>query len=170
LRSKFFRVFAGLTVLFILLWTFCITAAVHPIYITNGISQEVVWSTPKTVNYIATPIATVFAIITTYYFNQCVRLAMRKHLTQTLEAQAFLRWNAIANKHILRERLRWTAFTLLSVVLLAALTTGFTATFTPQQLRLIKTQNTFQELDLSSDAFLDIYTPMSLDVSRAGDL
>ena len=157
--------------LFVLLWTFCIVAAVHPIYITNWTSQYVVWSKPKTVNYIATPIATVFAITTTYYFGQCVRFAMRKYLAQRLEARAFLGWSALANKRVvLRERSRWTTFTLLSAVLLAALTTGFTANFTPQQLLRSQRQSPFGELDMSSSAFLNIYTPISQSVSCVSEL
>jgi len=162
LLSQYFQVFAGLLILFILLWTFCIIAAVRPIYITNWTSQYLVWSRPKTVNYITTPIATLFAIITTYYFIRCVRFAMRRYLTRVLETRAFLGWSAVANKRVfLREFSWWTTFTLLSAVILAALTTGFTATFTPQQTIRVIPQKRFEELDMSSSAFLNVYTQMS---------
>ena len=158
-------------VLFILLWTWCIAVAFHPIHVTNGISQYVVWSEPKTVNFIATPISTVFVIITGQLFTQCVGLAMRKSMAQKLDARAFLRWNAIVNKHIIfRERPGWATLTLLSFVVLQSLTTGFTPNFTPQQIPLTKSQKTIEELDMSSDGFLNVYRPISPDVSCVGDL
>ena len=162
----------GLVVLFIWLWTFTIYTVFHHIAIDGLLSQYLVWNNPKTVNYIATPISTVFAITTTYYFGQCVRFAMRKYLAQRLQARAFIGWSAVANKRlILRERSCWTIFTVLSAVLLAALTTGFTANFTPPQFLWSKPQqNSFGELNMSSSAFLNTYTPMSPSVSCVGDL
>jgi hypothetical protein len=96
---------------------------------------------------------------------------MRRYLTRALETQAFLGWSAVANKRVfLRERSRWTTFTLVSTVLLAALTTGFTATFTPQNTTRFIPQEDFGELDMSSNAFLNFYTPMSPSVSCIGNL
>jgi hypothetical protein len=158
-------------VLFVFLWAFVIVSAVHPICITNWTGQNLVWSNPKTVNYIATPISTVFAIITTYYFIRCVRFAMRRYLTRALETRTFLGWSAVANKRIfLRELSWWNTFTLVSTILLATLTTGFTATLTPENMTRVIPQENFGELDMSSNAFLNIYTPMSPSVSCIGNL
>ena len=96
---------------------------------------------------------------------------MRKNMAQKLDTRAFLRWNAIANKHVnFQERPGWVTLTLLSFVVLQSLTTGFTPNFTPQQITITKSQKTFQELDMSSDAFLQVYRPISPDVSCIGDL
>ena len=100
LGSRGFQPLMGLVTLFILFWSFCIYSARKPILITSWTVRNVVWNNPHSVNFIFTPICTIFSITTTYFFIRCVRCAMQKGLTRTLETRSFMRWNAIANKHI----------------------------------------------------------------------
>lgn len=166
LCSQYFGVCSGLVVLSIFPWTFYIYAFLnHGIYVPNMASQHMVWAHPKTVSFIVTPIATAFAITTTYFFTKCVRFAMQKYLTPKtkLESRAFIGWSAVANKHpIIHQRSRWTIIAMLSAGLLATLTTGFTAVFTPQLLLINKPLPPFQELDMNSSAFLGNYTTIAV--------
>jgi hypothetical protein len=170
LRSDILRVFATLVLLIALFWGFAIATALHPVAISNQRAEYLLWSVPKIVGIVFTPVSTCLTIFVVSLYARCLQIAARRRLTKPLDLQTLLGWSAVISHRRFGLPVgagsHWAKLAFLSWILVWSLTTGFNTFLFPQQFPQSKTLPSLVELDMSSNAFLnDVYSPMSQNVS-----